>query len=88
MKPLTHNAVWDNRENILEIVVRLRTGELTSNTHDVVLHDNHIKQVSIFQTDGPNLEKVVYCGIHKLDEEGEIIAGAGINLTQKSFKLS
>lgn len=84
IKPATYLAILDKSEEIINSMRDLAE-ELDPQPTNIHLHGNAILQISYFQKDSNVAELFPYYGIHMVDEEGCIIVGAGINLTQSEF---
>lgn len=84
IKPATYLAILEKSDEILTSMRDLAE-EADPQPTSIHLHGNSIIQLSYFQKDSNVAEMFPYYGIHMLDEEGCIIVGAGINLTQSEF---
>ena len=84
IKPATYLAILDKSGEI-DSRMRSLSEEENPKPSNILLHGSTILQVSLFQKDVSVPELYPYYGIHLLDSDGDIVAGAGINLTQEEY---
>lgn len=84
VKPTTYLAILEKSGEIDKTMKELAEKE-NPQPVNIQLCGNSILQLSFFQKDPTVPELYPYYGIHMVDDEDQIIAGAGMNLTQMEY---